>query len=434
MIEPTPFSWHSSNGILKSRLFRGWPKDRLAQIVYSNTQPSFDVCEHHWRLSKLGIVKGLLGRSSPSIIEGIPPSPGALTAPASVFEYDSRARIERMLSGLDERVRVPIGEAVFRLPCVVSNPLRRWIEAFNPDVIFSSAGTAAMLRTAVKIARWRNISIVPYFTDDWITTQYEDVLLQAWLRRSLSFWFRDFLALSAVRFTTCDQMTLEYRRRYGGDFETLLFPEPRRDAPRRTLEDETTGTVRLLFIGSLVPDRWRSLRAIGEALRDLRNEGIRGELLIYTYPSDVTKFGADLTLEPVMRMAGPAPPDAVPGLQGQADVLVHVESFDTVFRRWTRFSLSTKIPQYLMAGRCIFAYGPAEAASMQYLGAAEAGVTVTDEGPAVLRAALRQLIGSAELRQQLAEQAGTVGAERHDDERQRKHFRAAMVRGCTRTH
>jgi hypothetical protein len=166
----------------------------------------------------------------------------------------------------------------------------------------------------------------------------------------------------------------------------------------------------------------------------LRDEGLNGELLIYTFPSDVAKFGADLTLDPVMRMVGPALPEEVPGLQGKADALVHVESFDAVFRRWTRLSLSTKIPQYLMAGKCIFAYGPAEAASMQYLSAAKVGVTVSEEDPEILRAALRQLMRNAEMRQELAERARIVGVERHDDARQRERFRAAMVRGCTWTH
>ena len=434
VIEPTPFNWHSCTGILKSRLFGGWPKDRLAQIVYSNVQPSFDVCERYWRLSKLDILKGLLGRSSRSVIERIPPRQEVFTKPTSVFEYDSRPRIERILSGLDERLRVPIGEAVFRLPTVVSKPLRLWIEAFAPDVIFSTAGTAAILRVAVKVARWQEIPLVPYFTDDWISTQYEHVLLRHLLRKNLAFWFRQCLDVSALRLTSCDQMSVEYRQRYGGSFETLLFPEPQRDAPRDTRDTQAASTVQLLFIGSLVPDRWRSLRAIGEALRDLRDEGLNGELLIYTFPSDVAKFGAELTLDPVMRMVGPALPEEVPGLQGKADALVHVESFDAVFRRWTRLSLSTKIPQYLMAGKCIFAYGPAEAASMQYLSAAKVGVTVSEEDPEILRAALRQLMRNAEMRQELAERARIVGVERHDDARQRERFRAAMVRGCTWTH
>lgn len=434
VIEPTPFNWHSCMGIMKSRLFSGWPKDRLAQIVYSSAQPSFDVCEHYWLISKTGILEGLLGRNLRPLIESLPPQAGTSTTPTELFHYDSRPRIERMFSGLDERFRVPIGEAILHLPWALSKPLRRWINAFNPDVVFSAAGTASILRMAVRVARSRKIPIVPYYTDDWPATQYENVLLRNRLRKNLSFWLRQCLALSTVRLACCDQMSAEYRNRYGGEFETLLFPEPSRDVSETIRQPGRTEPVQLVFIGSLTPDRWRSLREIGEALLDLHAEGLKGELVIYTLPAGVARFGPYLTLEPVMRTVGPALPEIVPLLQGQADVLVHVESFDAGFRRWTRLSLSTKIPQYLMAGKCIFAYGPAEAASMQYLSATKVGVTVGEQDPELLREALRQLISSAKLRQELAGRARAVGEQRHDDARQRERFRAAMVRGSTWAH
>src|ERR1017187_8521960 len=106
VIEPTPFNWHSCTGILKSRLFVCWPKDRLPQIVYSNVKPSFDVCERYCRPSKRDILKGLRGRSSRSVIERIPPRQEVFTKPTSVFEYDSRPRIERILSGQIGRAHV----------------------------------------------------------------------------------------------------------------------------------------------------------------------------------------------------------------------------------------------------------------------------------------------------------------------------------------
>lgn len=65
----------------------------------------------------------------------------------------------------------------------------------------------------------------------------------------------------------------------------------------------------------------------------------------------------------------------MPCLNGQAlwhallysDILLHVESDDQKNQKFTRLSLSTKLPEYMMAGRCILAYGPQEVSSIRIL-------------------------------------------------------------------
>src|ERR1039458_7735347 len=61
VVDATPFSRKMNNGIVKSNLFQGWPKDSLAQIVYSNVQPHFDVCERYWALTKTTVLLSALG-------------------------------------------------------------------------------------------------------------------------------------------------------------------------------------------------------------------------------------------------------------------------------------------------------------------------------------------------------------------------------------
>ena len=51
----------------------------------------------------------------------------------------------------------------------------------------------------------------------------------------------------------------------------------------------------------------------------------------------------------------------------EADVLVFVESFDEDQIEKTKYSLSTKVPEYLSVGKPIFAVGPLEVGSMDYL-------------------------------------------------------------------
>jgi glycosyltransferase involved in cell wall biosynthesis len=332
-----------------------------------------------------------------------------------------------MLSFLPADIRLIIAESIFRMPSILSKPLREWIEKFSPDVIYSITATAPMLLTVVKVSRWRNIPIVPYFTDDWVTSLYKGSLLNGLLRKSMQYWFDECLRRSPVRLTPCGAMNEEYEKRYGGTFVPIMYPVERGDLPNRKPLRDPGHPIRFVFIGSLEPNRWRSLRAVGEALFKLRSAGISGELLVYTYTEEITRHRADLTLEPVLRIMGTATPDDILRLQQDADILVHAESFDSESRIYTKYSLSTKIPQYMMAGACIFAYGPGELASVRYIKDLDAGLVVSERGEAALSCALRRLILDRGLRLRYGDNARRAGIQRHDAEAQRKRFREIMT-------
>ena len=161
VVDPCPFNRNRNTGILKSSLFDGWPKNKLASIDYSNMQPGFDVCNRYWRLTKTDILRGLIGLEAsagpvcePTTLEG------SAFDPANAFRYEERPRIEQRFSFLSANVRTCIGEFMFLLPSVVSGPLRKWIAAFDPEVIFSIGGNLAMLRTVARIAAERKIPVV----------------------------------------------------------------------------------------------------------------------------------------------------------------------------------------------------------------------------------------------------------------------------------
>ena len=419
VVDATPFSRKMNNGIVKSNLFQGWPKESLAQIVYSNVQPGFDVCERYWALTKTSVLLGALGIQRRAATPGPLDTTGTLYDPAAADAYESRPWIERLFTGLSSSVRTPIGEAIMRLPSVLSPALREWIDCFAPEAVFTLGGSLAILRLAVRIAEQRGIPLIPYFTDDWISCMFQGGPLDRLLRKSLIHWFQRSLKLSSIRLTMCDAMAREYERRYGGRFETFMNPVD----PFEPTPETKWPMVRLSFIGALSPNRWQSVLSIGEALSRLRNRGIAGELLVYTFPQDIRNFGHRLIGCEAIRVAGTAKPDEVRRLQMEANVLVHVESFDESSRRYTRFSLSTKIPQYLMAGRCVLAYGPAEAASVQYIAETRAGPAITTENIDDLCNVLGPLLSSPTLRLEYAKRARQTALQRHNAVAERERLR-----------
>jgi hypothetical protein len=414
-----------------SNLFHGWPQDRLAQIDYSNTKPEYDICNNYWLLKKTDILKGLIRQAPYSKLPLPEALPEYISDGQNEIGYESRPAIERKLSVLPLRLRLLIGETIFRLPSVLSEPLCNWIDTFKPDVIFSLLGLSTILRTVVKVSQFKDIPIVPYFTDDWVSTLYkDDFFFRIWHRRSMLYWFDECLKRSPIGITNCDAMNEEYSRRYGGHFETFMNLVDLSEAPCFDHKKNLDGVVRFTFIGSLEPERWRSLRAIGDALLDLDSKGIKGELLIYSFPDHIKKYCNALTLEPVMRIMGTAPYSQVLQIQQESDVLVHVESFDSVIREFTKYSVSTKITQYMMAGTCIFAYGPGEVASLRCLSDTGAGITVGEENPELLRTVLSKLITDKNMRQSTVDRAREIVIEKNEGSRQRKKFKQTIINSC----
>lgn len=423
VVDASPFCRHLNNGIVKSNWFQGWPEQALAQIMFTNEQPGFDVCQEYWVLTKTSILLGSVGLAGDQSLHETGGLADTIYDPAAAHAFEARPRIERMLSGLSNSIRRPLGEVIHRLPSVNSRPLTNWIRRFAPEVVFTmGGGFSPILRLAARIAQSEQIPLIPYFTDDWVNCIYPSGPFRTALHRSFEHWFGRCLNLSTVRMTASESMAKEYQQRYGGRFEAFpnlierfeSTPEPDRPC------------VRLCFIGSLLPNRWQPLHSIAMALEMLRARGIAGELVIYSPPEDLRRFGKYLEGCEAIVMGGTAAPDEVRGLQLGANVLVHVESFDETSRQLTRFSLSTKIPQYLMAGRCIFAVGPAEAASIRYIADSGSGIAVSTDDPAALCATLERLLTNPDLRREFAAQARKTAVTRHEATAERERFRAVV--------
>lgn len=432
VVNAGPFNRRFNHGINLSNLFGGWPKDRLAAIgLTHNLRPDFDVCERYWLVTRSGILRGLVGKPPRR------PFPVPNSAKAKVCESHHSAQMDRLTPYghllrrlVPQAVRVPINEACYQLPTVLSDPLRSWIADFNPDLLFSMLGTAALLKLNVNISRWRNIPCMPYFTDDWISWKYSRDFLSAWLRPTLEYWFDQYLQRAPLRLAISPAMAEEYRNRYRGEFGLCMdCIAPDNEEPSAKPK-ERGNILTMMFLGTLKPDRWRSLREIGEALLELRSEGFAAQLVVYSLPADIEQFGKLLKVDPVLKLAGTARPQDVPRLQREADVLVHTEAFDEASVVWTRFSMSTKIPQYLMSGRCIFAYGPGEVSSMRYLADTGSALTVEERNPQLLRKALRELIVSEERRRDLGRRARAVAMENHEASRQQERLRQFAVKAC----
>lgn len=430
VINGEPFWQGSATGITMTKLFMGWPKEKLACLFMSKVAPDFTMCERYWKLrrSDLRSVRVLLGSFATSNAKAIKPE-GILDVSLRGKDNQFRLLISSILKRLRQYIAgTSMGDLdVFRVP----DHIMKQIDEFKPQVIYNILSTNPVMQLVLDFSYRYSISIVPHFFDDWPTTLYQSSIFRSRLRSLMQAKLSAVLERSPKRLVIGTAMAIEYIQRYGGDFIPFMNAiEPEDFVP--TIQPRPRKLVRMIHIGRLQLNRWRSLRDIGLTLKELYEEGLEVELLIYCQQRVAEKI-QKLDIPPVVRFAGSLESSAeVYRVIRDADILVHVDSFENTDRQFFRYSVSTKIPEYMAAARPIFAYGPEELASIRYIRDSGAGIVVDKQDSTALKTALRELADSDQLRRQLGENGYRVAVNTHDARLQREQFRSILE--CVATH
>jgi glycosyltransferase involved in cell wall biosynthesis len=226
-----------------------------------------------------------------------------------------------------------------------------------------------------------------------------------------------------------DSMAREYEARYSTPTATFMRCVPTH-AGAGLPPVQADGALRLMYVGGLHLQRGRILEMVGEAVTRLRQEGIAAVLTIYAPANDARAWKARLDRPGIVEVAGTLAAQSVPAMLATAHVLVHVESFDEETVRFTRLSLSTKLPEYLSAGRAILAIGPRGLSSIEYIRDSGSGLVVETETPEAVMAAVRRLASDNRSVRLLGDAARRTARARHDSRQQRDQFRAVLTQAA----
>jgi glycosyltransferase involved in cell wall biosynthesis len=400
-------------GATVSSLFAGWPREKLAQMYLNRTEArGDDGCCKTWRLE---FVKDRL--------------PGLGIRPACGESAGSRGNAAPVrphgaaLTNLRGAARIMLDAVPYRL----SPDLLHEIHAFAPEVIYSCLGNIQLASLVERLSRLEDCATVVHLMDDWLPTLYNGSCMWAWHRSRLVKLSRDLIHRCSASLAISDKMAREYRGKFDRPFEVFMNcvdVNPEEPAPPDRQPD---APIRFVYIGGLHLDRWQSLFEIGRALDDMADDRPQGRLILHAPATDLATYVTGRSLPRSIEVGGPVPPVEVRSVLRRGDVMVHVESFGTAERRFTRLSISTKIPEYLSVGRPILAYGPGEVASCQYVSDSASGVVVGNRDRRDLTDALRRLATDAGLRMELGRKAWRTALENHPAETVRERFRQVVA-------
>lgn len=406
IVSGIPFRNDTNLGKTLCTLFSAYRPEELAQLYFSPQTPNVTKCNTYYQISEEQLIRscfGIIKKRCGRIIDS-----NHISKASSSVESHPKAAIS---------LRHFIGVSVMRdylwmFSAVKTKKLNNWLQDVNPTALFflmpQDIKSSRIIEYVVSVC---NCPLVMFVTDDY----YNDPSLKPGLLRRWYFKKKqeslDLLCRSVSIVVGCSELaSSEFGKKYNVSFETLFTPSGI-DYLNLPIHSSININAPVIFryFGNLGLERWKPLVELGHAIASYNCGEQKAVLEVYSnlrYPEAI----AQLEIPNGCVFKGWVQGDEYMRLLQEADVAVHVESFSEEMCRRTRLSVSTKIADYLGAGKCILCVGRADLASVQHI----QDVACVVDDPLKITEKLGELIENSDYRLQLSVKARDKALKQHN--------------------
>lgn len=403
IISHNPINTYQNMGKTMLSLFSALNKDELCQLYIYPTVPDVDKCSSYYRVTD----KDVLSSFYKFKVNGRVISPDCSVHKMYENENDQRVYSNPKNKSTLRRIE---RDAIWKFSHWYNKSLKSWLEKEAPTHIFIAPGTAKCIyNMALKISRDRNIPIVTYVCDDYYFVKPEKKFVSRAVQKSFHKKIEKLMQKSTHIVTICKGVEDEYFAKFNVPATTVMTGSNYNvEEQIKSLDSVTT----LRYMGNISCNRYMSLADIGRALDEINSEsGTDYSLEIFTGEKNETVLSVFKDIKSV-KLCGYVSGEAFHSTFKSSEILVHTEAFDEASIDIVKNSVSTKIADSLASGIVLFAYGPAQVASMRHLIDNDCAVIATNkEG---LKESLKDLFSNKALRDQKAIKALEVARENHD--------------------
>ena len=368
IISHNVFSRTDSMGKTLSSYFADFSQDELAQFYIHAQVPTTNLCNKYFRMTDKDAIKSIIGIGRGRSFE------------EKDIDYDRvDSRTDTGFTGIiyqKARRRTPLVYLArnlwWKLAHWDTKSFKRWVDNFQPECVFLASGDYAFIYDiAYAIAKSRNIPLYVSCMDDYylynkngnnVLGRLQHLFFMKSVNRTMEY--------STKLFCICDKMSEDYRKLFHKKCVTVHTSA----TIHKPLKLERKHQIS--YLGNLGYNRDKQLVDIGRTLKALNLTP--NHIDVYSTESR-PEILSGLTEENGIVFHGAIGANEVLKVMGESLAVIHTESFEENIRNSVRYSVSTKIADSLISGTCIFAYGPEEVASIDYLNKNKAAICCTDK-------------------------------------------------------
>ena len=357
VISNTPWG-NNSFGLSYSNIFSGIPGLQFANIFLNYGKPDNCFDMRYYQITPRALIRNIIHPSKPT---------GMIVTQDTSVERDKNETLSfETARKLRWQILYWAKDFLWKIGRWKSNDFLNFLDEFNPDVIFQPIYYSTYINEiACFVQNHLDIPMLGYISDDCYTLKQFSL--------SPFYWIDRLIKRRKVK-NTIEHCKILYvisqiqKEEYGA-----IFPIPCKVLTKcadfsieKTLWSVPSGKISLLFAGNIGDGRWRSLGLIANTIELLNQEGFSLEMHIFSSTAFTSSMKRALNRSEV-HLHDSVPYSKIQMLQNEADVLVHVEGLSLKDRLTVHQSFSTKLVDYFALGKCIFAVGTRDEASISHL-------------------------------------------------------------------
>ena len=400
-------AWDDKNsfGNTVSNLFCGtiWKNDTFLNFYARDQIPENNANVNYYQLSAVDIIKGSLKLK----IKGKKFSSNDISNQHSLsFNHEREQRIiDRLHKNKNEFIYY-IHEIIWRSKIWLNKDFDSFIDKQKPDILFAFAQSPYILWPLIDYLKKNSkCKIVLLIADN----TYEEYEKRIWYRRGYLKRMLKKCILSADRiYGISDEISQLYHNKFHIDVKTLYKGCDLSSTPRKYLNNP----LRFIYAGNLFWGRDDILYEVAKTLECINNSVLKATLEIYTGATITPELDKKLNRGGSSQIKGARSYDEIKQIMHDADVVLHVESFDSNTIDIVKYSFSTKIIDCLQSGSQIVGIGPKGIASIDYLQQID-GVIVIDKKDSISSEVIK-LINSADMISDRVKEIRRYAIEHHD--------------------
>jgi len=419
-----PFNNDTGGGITLTNLFAGWDREKLAvacsaYLLLDNVDPK--KCNNYYQLGhkeqKWKFPFSLFKRKYTS---------GTLSFQSNEVKNftvpKSKLRVKLIMDYFYPLIDL-IGISHASHTTELSDQFRRWLDDYNPDIIYSQASSRDGFLFCAKVKAYLNKPMVFHMMDDWPSTIADKGIMKKYWQKKINQEFRDFLNVTDLFMTISHEMAREYKTRYQKD--SLVFHNPididfwqQHQRKNYSLGNPPT----ILYAGRTGLGIQSTLVSIAKAVESINNKlHINLQFIIQTAekPEWVEEYSCVVH-------KGFVPYLELPKAFAESDLMILPYDFSTDAIKYIQFSMPTKASEYMACGSPILVFAPEVTAIVKDAREFGWAKIVTENSVEQLASAIESLIIDEEERQHLSQTAISLAMNSHGAHVVTKKFREAI--------
>lgn len=418
-----PFNNYTGGGITLTNLFSGWDKDKIAVVCYHYLLEKADtnVCDTYYQLGhkeyKFVFPFNFLKRKQYSGILKFEEkkSNGAIRPKSAIREKiitDYFLPLVKYFRIINSIVKIDL-----------STDLCEWLRDYNPDIIYAQAVNREGIKFISDIHSLLKKPLVFHMMDDWPAVVDDKGILKSKEYRKNDVVFRNFLSKPSALMSISNEMSLEYKNRYGKDFIAFHNPiDTRVWGKYRKKTYALTDSPTILYAGRTGPGIDESLLLIAKAIQKVNH---RLQLSVKLVLQSKEKPAWSSRYE-CIEHKNYVPYHELPKVFSGADFLILPYDFSPETIQFISFSMPTKATEYMISGTPIIIFAPKETAIVKYASRHKWAKVITDNDVDSVSGAIEQLILNIKDRKEIAQNALRIAEENHASLKVQAHFREVI--------